>query len=34
MPMKSGQEAYLEMKKIDPGLKVLLASGFKQDERV
>ncbi len=34
MPKKSGKEAYLEMKKIDPGLKVLLASGFKQDERV
>lgn len=34
MPKKSGKEAYLEMKKIDPHLKVLLASGFKQDERV
>jgi PAS domain S-box-containing protein len=34
MPKKSGKEAYLEMKKIDPGLKVLLASGFRQDERV
>jgi DNA-binding NarL/FixJ family response regulator len=34
MPKKSGKEAYLEMKKIDPGLKVLLASGFRQGERV
>lgn len=34
MPKMSGKEAFLEMKKIDPGLKVLLASGFKHDERV
>lgn len=34
MPNKSGKEAYLEMKEINPDLKVLLASGFKQDERV
>jgi PAS domain S-box-containing protein len=34
MPKKSGKEAYLEMKQIDPKLKVLLASGFRQDERV
>jgi CheY-like chemotaxis protein len=34
MPKKSGKEAYLEMRAIDPDLKVLLSSGFKQDERV
>jgi DNA-binding NarL/FixJ family response regulator len=32
MPKKSSKNAYLEMKKIDPNLKVLLASGFKHDE--
>ncbi len=34
MPKMSGKETYLEMKKINPDLKVLLSSGFKQDERV
>lgn len=34
MPKKSGREAFLEMRSIDPHLKVLLSSGFKQDERV
>ncbi len=34
MPKMSGEQAYLEMKKIDPKVKSLLASGFKQDERV
>jgi PAS domain S-box-containing protein len=34
MPKMSGKETYLEMKKIDPNLKVLFSSGFKQDERV
>jgi len=34
MPKKSGVQAYLEMKAMKPGLKVLLTSGFKQDERV
>ena len=34
MPRKSGKETYLEMKKIDSKVKVLLASGFSQDERV
>lgn len=34
MPRMAGKETYIEMRKIDPGLKVLLASGFKQDERV
>lgn len=34
MPVMSGKEAYLEIRKIDPSAKVLLASGFLQDERV
>ncbi len=34
MPKMSGRDAYLEMKKIDPSLKVLLSSGFRKDERV
>jgi len=34
MPKKSGKDAYLEMRKIDKNLRVLLTSGFKQDERV
>ena len=34
MPKKSGEQVYLEMKKIDNRVKVIMASGFKQDERV
>ena len=34
MPKMSGKETYMEIKKIDPNLKVLFSSGFKQDERV
>lgn len=34
MPVMAGREAYLEMKKINPDVKVLLSSGFRQDERV
>jgi signal transduction histidine kinase len=34
MPVMSGREAFSEMKKIDPEIKVLLASGFRKDERV
>ncbi len=34
MPAMSGKEVYIELKKINPEVKVLLASGFKQDERV
>ncbi|HIJ91419.1 MAG: PAS domain S-box protein [Desulfobulbaceae bacterium] len=34
MPVMSGREAFLEMKKINPGVKVLLASGFRKDDRV
>ncbi len=34
MPVMSGREAYLEMKKINPDVKVLLVSGFRKDSRV
>lgn len=34
MPKKSGYESFLEIKKIDKDIKVILSSGFKQDERV
>ncbi len=34
MPKMSGKETYKEMKKINPDIKVLLASGFRQDQRV
>jgi len=34
MPKKSGKDTYLEMKAINPGVKVLLTSGFRKDERV
>jgi len=34
MPQKSGEQVYLEMKKIDSRVKVIMTSGFKQDERV
>ena len=34
MPVMSGREAFVEMKKINPEVRVLLASGFRQDERV
>lgn len=34
MPIMSGKEAYIQLKKINPGVKVLMASGFRQDERV
>jgi two-component system cell cycle sensor histidine kinase/response regulator CckA len=34
MPVMSGKEAYIKMKAINPELKVLLASGFRQDDRV
>jgi PAS domain S-box-containing protein len=34
MPKKSGRETYIEMREINPGVKVLLASGFQKDERV
>lgn len=34
MPKKSGMDAFIEMKRIDPDVKVLLASGFMQDERM
>jgi PAS domain S-box-containing protein len=34
MPRMSGKEAYQELKAMDPEVKVLFSSGFKQDERV
>lgn len=34
MPKMSGKDAYIEMKKIKPDLKVLLVSGFKLDEKI
>ncbi|MGL4370363.1 MAG: response regulator, partial [Spirochaetota bacterium] len=34
MPGMSGNEVYRELKKFDPGVKVLLTSGFRQDGRV
>ncbi len=34
MPGMSGKEVYTELKKIEPSVKVLLASGFRQDYRV
>ena len=34
MPVMSGREAFIEMQKIHPGVKVLLASGFRKDNRV
>ena len=34
MPKMSGEEAFLQMKEINPELKVLIVSGFKQDDRV
>lgn len=34
MPVMSGREAFAEMKKINPDVKVLLTSGFRKDDRV
>jgi len=34
MPELSGKDAYVQMKEINPDIKVVLASGFRQDERV
>jgi len=34
MPVMSGMEAYIKMKKINPAVKVLLVSGFRHDSRV
>lgn len=34
MPDMQGGEVYLKMREIDPGVRVLLSSGFRQDERV
>jgi PAS domain S-box-containing protein len=34
MPRLSGKATYMEMKKINPDVKIVLSSGFKQDKRV
>ena len=34
MPLKSGKETFVAMKALQPDIRVLLTSGFKQDERV
>ena len=34
MPVMSGKEAFVEIKKINPEAKILLASGLRQDSRV
>lgn len=34
MPGLSGDDVFMELKKINPGVKVLLSSGFRQDSRV
>ncbi|MCP4219861.1 MAG: response regulator [bacterium] len=34
MPRMSGKEAFVEMKKIDPDIKVLVISGYKHHERI
>ena len=34
MPKRSGKETFIELKAIDPGVKVLLTSGFRNDARI
>jgi len=34
MPEMSGKETFMEMKKIDPEVKVILVSGFSMDKRI
>ncbi|HPM03546.1 MAG TPA: response regulator, partial [Candidatus Cloacimonadota bacterium] len=34
MPKKSGRDTFIELKALNPEVKVLLCSGFKKDERV
>jgi CheY-like chemotaxis protein len=34
MPVMSGRETYIEIRKINPPVKVILSSGFRQDRRV
>ncbi|MDD3050890.1 MAG: response regulator [Candidatus Cloacimonetes bacterium] len=34
MPVLSGKETYFQLKEINPEIKTLMASGFKQDDRV
>ena len=34
MPRRSGKETFVEIKKIDPDVKVLVSSGFRNDTRI
>ncbi len=34
MPKRSGKETFIELKKMDPGVKVLVSSGFRSDSRI
>jgi len=34
MPLRSGRETYLEMKKVDNGVKVIISSGYAKDNRI
>ncbi len=34
MPVMSGRETFIEMQKINPAIKVLLSSGFRDDQRI
>ena len=34
MPRRSGKETFIEIKKIDPNVKVLISSGFRNDARI
>jgi PAS domain S-box-containing protein len=34
MPLKSGRESFLEMKKVDAGVKVIISSGYAKDNRI
>ncbi len=34
MPKRSGKETFIELKKMDPGVRVLVSSGFRNDSRI
>ncbi len=34
MPKRSGKETFIELKKLDPGVRVLVSSGFRSDSRI
>ncbi|HOT46984.1 MAG TPA: ATP-binding protein [Spirochaetota bacterium] len=34
MPKRSGKETFVELKKMDPGVRVLVSSGFRNDSRI